>query len=820
MAQQAMRNKPMRNYAALARVFGPVEIILSMFVFVGVVGLLLLSIEDSRNNDLVVAGLNSSDSPLEVASATSRDTLTLSQKTRDWVGGFVSRRDVQIARAGLATRLNVTDSYGAAAGETFKPELQQPLAEFDQAVLGAPTGVLLAADQDTWAKTMNQPLRNLEDAAKAVIRQRQYLSDQNAIEIVSQDTRLAWFQFFLALCVVLTAGLLFFLVWTGTRRNFRRTTQILSDEQEELRQSLDEIGQMKELMHDESRLLQLIISASSLESVFTEISAVGSKHSEGRPFRVSIDSIESQSEGYDGTEVIKMSWPFEIERWEKTGVVASLALPHEVNGENSLSGAGSVEFQLDVGRRCAELAKIAVSDSWARRELKYEATHDPLTGLCNRAFLEQRLSEVLKERNAGGLPVALVFCDIDRFKLVNDSLGHKAGDVLLVNLASSLSSLVDVFLRSPAGLSADILLSRFGGDEFVLLCTADKAIEAALALGLRISELSRRPIELEGIETFSDMSIGIAVSTDAANTVEKLVRNADVAMYRSKALGLGGPVLYSGEDEADRLEHLQTNTMLRRAFERDEFRLHLQPIIEFSTKQTVGFEGLVRWKHPTLGLLTPNYFLENLDELGLIGQLDAWMRREGFAAMADLNTSLGSDTPYLSLNVTVRELQNATFKQEVLDQIRTAGISAEQVVLELSENAFVDLEGNEQLLVDLRASGVRIALDDFGTGYSSLMQLQQLPIDIVKLDRAFVSALTSGGKRALGVLEGLLQVISAVELTLVVEGVETKSEQDVLVSLGCKFAQGYLYGLPAPAIEVLAQYIAELPSAHGEYPAR
>jgi EAL domain-containing protein (putative c-di-GMP-specific phosphodiesterase class I) len=179
--------------------------------------------------------------------------------------------------------------------------------------------------------------------------------------------------------------------------------------------------------------------------------------------------------------------------------------------------------------------------------------------------------------------------------------------------------------------------------------------------------------------------------------------------------------------------------------------------------------------------------------------------------MASLNKSSVGTAPYLSLNVTERELQNATFKEEVAEQIRTAGIPSEQVVLELSENAFVDFEGHEEVLEDLRSTGVRIALDDFGTGYSSLMQLQKLPIDIVKLDRAFVSALTSGGQRALGVLEGLLQVISAVELTLVVEGVETESEADVLVSLGCQFAQGYLYGRPAPAMDVLSQAMDTLP---------
>ena len=796
----------------LGRIFGPLQILLAVLLVAGMAGLLTLAEIDRSESQAATQALNASDSAIQVAGATARDALTMNQRARAWLVGLASRRDVQISRALLAQRLNTSTRDGDLVGELFEPELGEPLLQFDREFSSAPSGLLSPEDQAIWLPKMATPILEIEEAAKDIISRQEGLADSTEKRAVLDDEKLAFWQLRLSALVLLLAGLLFYSLWRAIRRNYDQAQQLLDEEQIELDRSLLKLQLVKDFEQDESRLLQLIISGSQLEDVFTEIAEVASAHSPGRTYRVSIEDVESQSKASrDESDVAEMAWEFEIDRWNKTGVVECFASAPSATETGLTTVNTGLDTFADIGRRCAELARIAVSDSWARRELTHEATHDPLTGLFNRAYLEQRLGELLQTRNSGGHEVALVFCDLDRFKLINDSLGHKAGDVLLVNLAAWFGSAVDAFLSSPAGLSADILLSRFGGDEFVMVCTAEHALEVALALGLRVSELSSRPIVLEGIETFTDMSIGIAVSTDEVRTPEQLLRNADVAMYRSKAMGLGGPVLYSGEVEADRIEHIQTNTMLRRAFERDEFRLYLQPIVEFSTGDTVGFEGLVRWQHPTLGLLGPGQFLDNVEELGLISQLDSWMRREAFAVMASVNKGTVGTTPYLSLNVTERELQNATFKDEVMEQIRTSGIPPEQVVLELSENAFVDFEGHEEVLEDLRSTGVRIALDDFGTGYSSLMQLQKLPIDIVKLDRAFVSALTSGGQRALGVLEGLLQVISAVELTLVVEGVETESEQDVLVSLGCKFAQGYLYGRPAPAMDVLSQAMATLP---------
>jgi diguanylate cyclase (GGDEF)-like protein len=812
-----MPNRTPPRTMELSRVFGPVQIVLSLLLLLGVAGILLLAVEDRTESAQAGAQLSASDSSIQMAGGAARDTLSLNQEARAWLVGAASRRDVQIARALVAQRLNTKNREGILAGELFGQELSEPLAQFDEAFSLAPSGALLPEQQQIWVPKMALPILNVEEAAKDVIERQVEFAAATESGAISDDQDLAVKQLVLSLLVLVLGGMFFFSLWRALRRNFDQAQELLAEEQNELNLSLLELQRLKEFEQDESQLLELIISGSPLQDVFSEIASVASTHSSGRAYRVSIENIESQPGGLYGTQPVEMSWPFEIERGMKTGVVECFA-PAESDDSKDLLGTSIDAAALDdIGRRCAELAKIAVSDSWARRDLIREASHDPLTGLLNRAYLEQRVAELLDVRNSGGPEVALVFCDLDRFKLVNDSLGHKAGDILLVNLAAWFSSAVDAFLHSPAGLSTEVVLSRFGGDEFVMVCTGPQSLEAALALGLRVSELSSRSIVLEGVETFTDMSIGIAVSTDDAKTTEQLVRNADVAMYRSKAMGLGGPVLYSGEVEADRVEHIQTNTMLRRAFERDEFRLYLQPIVEFSSGETVGFEGLVRWQHPTLGLLGPGQFLDNVEELGLIGQLDAWMRREAFGVMARLNTAAGEIAPYLSVNITERELQNATFTSEVVDQIRTAGIPPEQVVLELSENAFVDFEGNEETLEELRASGIRIALDDFGTGYSSLMQLQKLPIDIVKLDRAFVSALTSGGQRALGVLEGLLHVIGAVELTLVVEGVETEFEQDVLVSLGCKYAQGYLYGRPAPAMDVLSLFSAGAASSTGDY---
>lgn len=806
-----MPNRSSPRKMELGRVFGPVQVVLAGFLLAGIAGVLFLALQDNQDSKEVRARINSSDSSIQVAGATARDTLTMNQQARAWLSGKIARREVQIARALLAQRLNTSDRDGNLAGVLFESQLSKPLTHFDQVLSLAPSGLLVPADQVIWTKKMYAPIFEVEEGAKGVLQSRESTSQGDEVAASRTNAALAKKQLLIGVALLSILGLLLFSLWRAIRSNYRQATKLLADEQAELDDSLIELRRIKEFEKDESRLLKSIISGAQLGEVLVEISKVASLHSAGRRYRVAIDGIESQSSEGGGTERVELSWPFEIERWHRSGIVECFQQPVGQAGGAGSSLSLSEDALQNIGRRSAELAKIAVSDSWARRQLAHEATHDPLTGLFNRSHLEQQLGELLKSRANGGFEVALVFCDLDRFKLVNDSLGHKAGDLLLVNLASWFTSAVEAFLGSPAGLSAEVILSRFGGDEFVLACTSEHSLEVALALGLRVSELSSRPLVLEGIETFTDMSIGIAVSSDETSTAEQLLRNADVAMYRSKAIGLGGPVLYSGEVEADRVEHIQTNTMLRRAFERDEFRLYLQPIIEFSTGNTLGFEGLVRWQHPTLGLLSPGQFLDNLEELGLISQLDSWMRREAFAVMASLNAGFSDDRPYISLNVTERELQNATFKGEVLEQIRTAGIRPEQVVLELSENAFVDFQGHEEGLESLRDAGIRIALDDFGTGYSSLMQLQKLPIDIVKLDRAFVAALTSGGQRALGVLQGLLHVMRAVELTMVVEGVETEFEQDVLVSLGCKYAQGYLYGRPAPAMDVLTQLMDRLP---------
>ena len=344
-------------------------------------------------------------------------------------------------------------------------------------------------------------------------------------------------------------------------------------------------------------------------------------------------------------------------------------------------------------------------------------------------------------------------------------------------------------------------LARLGGDEFVVLLEAKDALAAAVMLSARLQELSAQAVILEGVETFVDLSIGVALAGPEVTTPEQLLRNADIAMYHAKLSGEHAPVLYGTELEPDIATQLRTDTELRLALDRAEFRLFLQPIVSIDRRTAIGHEALVRWDHPTRGLLGPDTFLHRVEEIGLIGRLDTWVRREAFAWLAEALADGVDPSQYISVNVSERELRNPEFGDDVLADLRRFGLAPHNVVLELSENAFVDLGQHGNVLDRLRRSGVLIAMDDFGTGYSSLVQIQRLPIDIVKLDQGLIRGVGEPGSRARGVLSGLLEVVRSLGLTLVVEGVETESERDVLMGLGCTFAQGYLFGRPVHAAE-------------------
>jgi diguanylate cyclase (GGDEF)-like protein/PAS domain S-box-containing protein len=425
----------------------------------------------------------------------------------------------------------------------------------------------------------------------------------------------------------------------------------------------------------------------------------------------------------------------------------------------------------------------------AELQLAHQAMHDALTGLPNRTLFLDRLAHALRRRRRGGTGVlAVLFFDVDRFKVVNDSLGHAVGDRLLVDVAAR----VDAALR-PADTVA-----RFGGDEFTVLCEDIAGELEAVAIAQRLVDLFDEPFDIDGREVFLSTSVGIALASGSAtgrstDRPDDLIRDADAAMYRAKELGKARYELFDTAMRTQALHRLELENALRRAVERDELRLHLQPEIAVESGAIVGFEALVRWEHPERGLLGPGDFVSLAEETGLIGAVGAWVLRQACALAA----SWATPGLLISVNVSARQLAGGDFTDLVATVLAETGLPADMLCLELTESAVVE-HGAMATLEGLKRLGVRLAIDDFGTGWSSLGHLRRFPIDIVKLDRSFVSGLGREPQDA-SVAAAIISLAHALGLSTVAEGIETGEQLAVLAALGCDLGQGYLFARPAPA---------------------
>jgi len=425
----------------------------------------------------------------------------------------------------------------------------------------------------------------------------------------------------------------------------------------------------------------------------------------------------------------------------------------------------------------------------AELQLAHQAMHDALTGLPNRTLFLDRLAHALRRRRRGGTgALAVLFFDVDRFKVVNDSLGHAVGDRLLVDVASR----VDAALR-PADTVA-----RFGGDEFTVLCEDIAGELEAVAIAQRLVDLFDEPFDIDGREVFLSTSVGIALANGSptgrsTDRPDDLIRDADAAMYRAKELGKARYELFDTAMRTQALRRLELENALRRAVERDELRLHLQPEIAVGSGAIVGFEALVRWEHPERGLLGPGDFVSLAEETGLIGAVGAWVLRQACSLAAAWRTP----GLVISVNVSARQLAGGDFTDLVAAVLDETGLDAEQLCLELTESAVIE-SGAMATLEGLKRLGVRLAIDDFGTGWSSLGHLRRFPIDIVKLDRSFVSGLGREPQDA-SIAAAIISLAHALGLSTVAEGIETGEQLAVLAGLGCDVGQGYLFARPAPA---------------------
>jgi diguanylate cyclase (GGDEF)-like protein/PAS domain S-box-containing protein len=422
--------------------------------------------------------------------------------------------------------------------------------------------------------------------------------------------------------------------------------------------------------------------------------------------------------------------------------------------------------------------------------LLYEALYDTLTGLPNRVLMMERLRQAAQAAPHRAHPLfATLFIDLDRFKMINDSLGHSVGDRLLIDIGKRFSSC----------LRPNDTLARLGGDEFVILLENLNSRESVTRVADRIQHALAVPFNVEGHEVFTAASIGIALSTTGYAHPEDLLRDADIAMYRAKAQGRARYEIFHPKMHTRAVTLLQLETDLRRALERQELQLYYQPIISLRTRQAIGFEALIRWQHPIRGTVSPGEFIPIAEETGLIISIGDWVLREACRQMQIWRQMFPNRLP-LVINVNVSGKQFSPRLIEQVSQIlQDTELDPHQLKLEITETLL--MENAEYAVVNLtqlQKLGIQLAIDDFGTGYSSLSYLHRLPIDTLKVDRSFISRLDIDGEQ-LAIVRTIIMLAWNLGMDVVAEGVETSKQLSQLYALHCEYAQGYFFSKPLDA---------------------
>jgi diguanylate cyclase (GGDEF)-like protein/PAS domain S-box-containing protein len=468
-----------------------------------------------------------------------------------------------------------------------------------------------------------------------------------------------------------------------------------------------------------------------------------------------------------------------------TALIQGRGRPYGVVGAYSSEPRAFSQEDVSFLQAVANVLADAIDRVRTEEETRRRGLHDPLTGLPNRTLVLDRIAHALARADRGEASVAVLFLDVDNFKVVNDSLGHRAGDNLLCQLAARLSDAV-----RPADT-----VGRFGGDEFVVLCEDVVDEPMALRIAGRLARVFSEPFALEGDDVHvASASIGVVLRDGAQDNPEELLRDADAAMYRAKERGRSRVELFDTGMRARAIGRLQTEGDLRRALERDELRVVYQPIVALGDGRIRGFEALVRWEHPERGLLSPAQFIPVAEESGMIVALGRVVLEEACRQSAQWSAVYGP-VP-IHVNLSARQIADPNLVDSVSHVVRTSGVEPANLVLELTESSLLErVHSPGETLARLTALGISLILDDFGTGYSSLSYLQHFPLSGLKIDRSFVAAL--GGANGDGaIVDAILRMGRALDLDVVAEGLETADHLDALRRLGCKLGQGYLFSRP------------------------
>ena len=438
----------------------------------------------------------------------------------------------------------------------------------------------------------------------------------------------------------------------------------------------------------------------------------------------------------------------------------------------------------------------------AEEQVAFLAYHDKLTGLPNRALFEEMLETAIARAHRHDLGVGVLYLDLDNFKLVNDSLGHHAGDELLKQLAGRLQ-----------GCTRETdMVARQGGDEFLLLLAdlergmgpvsgIEAGVLVAESVSTRVHEALQEPFDLGGVEFFASASIGVSLFPQDAEDATSLLKNADTAMYQSKKAEPGGYVVYaSGADDA--IDRLSLTTRLRRAVEQQHWVLHWQPVMDLADATVSGVEALIRWRETNGGLVPPGEFIPLAEELGLIEAIGDWVIDE-VARQRKAWEAEGIDV-HVGFNLSPRQLWSGRLTEKMMEKLSSAGVDPHDVVVEITEStAMADPDRTQRVLTELHAWGLTLAIDDFGTGYSSLARLKHLPVDILKIDRSFIHEVDRDDDSG-RMVEAMVQLAHGLGMTPLAEGIETAEELAFLREAGCTLGQGFYFARPVPASEIPA----------------